>query len=180
MVDLQADGLEAFARRMLFFEALFGRVGGLDELAELQSGLNGLRFSFLYNGVYNTAGKALLPIDLQHLFQALRRISVDDLIGRQLCPAVHTHVQWAVMVVGKAPGFIIKLKGGNPQVINDAVDLRDTGFPEHLFQMNKIIFDKLFAARVRRETSARVVQSKIVLVDTDQGSVCAQAFADQL
>ncbi len=66
MVGLQADGPESFlASRMLFFEASLVRVGGLDELAELQSSptMGFVSLSY-YNGVYNTAGaKRSSPID---------------------------------------------------------------------------------------------------------------------
>ena len=68
------------------------------------------------DGLGNGGGVALLAVVIQDPPQLLLAPGVHHLVGRQGGGGVHPHVQRGVVHVGKAPGRVVQLGGGDAQV----------------------------------------------------------------
>ena len=168
VVDGDADGLEGPLGRVLFLPQGRRGHGPLDDLHQLQRGLNGALVPGPDDGSRDGGGVPLLPILPEDAPQLLLGPLVDHRPGRQGVGLIHAHIQGGVRPVGKAPGCVVQLGGGHPQIKEHAVHPVQAQPVQDGVQRTEIAVYQGDPLPPRRQPLLRRVQSRLIPVHADE------------
>ena len=177
-VDSDADGLKAPLGGVLLLPQRRRRHGGADHLHQLPRSLDGGLFPALHDVPGDGGGIAFLAVFKQDAPQLLITPAVDHVPCRQTRRAVHPHIQWGVVHIGKSTLCIVQLWGGDAQVKEHPVHGVDVQVVQHLRQTAEVAVDQRHPVGVLRQTDTGGLQRRPVPVQTDEPSPCRQAAED--
>ncbi len=78
-----------------------------------------------YNRSCDAARSRFLAVTVDHVGQLLLRPLIDDLVGRQACICVHTHVDAPALLEAESSFRLVQLKGRDSEVQQDGIELRE-------------------------------------------------------
>ena len=169
-VDLDAQGLEKFGQE--FRLVLFGRAG-LHGPDQLRRGRHGRRRTGLDQTVGNLPRCFYLAPVAQNAGQVLRGVVVHHVGRREPPPLVHAHVERSLSAERESALHGVEMVRRNPQVGQNAVDLRHAAQPQRPPQEAEIALHV-----VKTRIVGTVLQRVAVLVETVQTAFRSQGGED--
>ena len=126
-VDADADSLEGagggmFAAALAIGRALVAGRGGSDDLREPGGAGDGCPAPFADDGRGDAPGMALFAIAENRLGDFVLGGAVEPLGGADSAARVHAHVERAIAAETEAPVLVLKLRRGQAEIENHAVD----------------------------------------------------------
>ena len=134
-VDLDAQGLEKFGQE--FRLVLFGRAG-FHGSNQLRRSRHGRRRAVLHQTVGYFPRRFVLAPVAQDAGQLLRGVAVHDVCRRQPSPLVHAHVERSLSAERESALHGVEMVRRNPQISQNAVDLRHAAQPQRPAQEAEI------------------------------------------
>ena len=135
MIALDPYGLEGTLGRVSARGPYSGRDRVLYDLRQLSRGLNGMLLPLSYNMLCYILRKIILTIVPDDPVQFHFSVSIDNVSRRGGIPLIHPHVQRRILPVGKSPGSLVQLIGGNSQIQVDTVHFAELQILQHCFDI---------------------------------------------
>jgi hypothetical protein len=90
-------------------------------MSKMKGGKDGLCFSFLTDAPFNGPGSSLFAVSPQYLFDLFLGQMLNQVLGRDACIRVHSHVKRLIPMETESPSRLFELKTGHSQIQQDAM-----------------------------------------------------------
>ena len=161
---------------MLFFALCLARHRALDDIDQLERGLDRFLFALALDRRSDQRRIALFAVFKQDAADLLPAPAVDHVVRGQLLRPVHAHVERRVLHVGKAALGMVQLRRGYAEVEQDAVRARKAEAFEHLVDLAEVALDRGHPLPDILQADLGVFKRLVVPVDADQPAAIMQTL----
>ena len=142
--------------------------GGFDDPHQLQCGGDRRFLPRRENARRDTPGIALLPVIPKDAVETLFVPGIHDLVGRELCRAIHAHIERRVLHVRKAALRLVKLRGRYPQIEEHPVHAFDPEGIQDRRRVGKVAVHQLHLLPKGRKAFSRAFDGGFIPVDANK------------